>query len=522
MAPDSASKKASNTRRWLVLGGLAALAVAALLTRGFGLMDAGTGAQSVTYRFAEVSRGPVRTVVSASGSVRPVVMVLVGSQVSGQIAELLVDFNSAVKQGEVIARLDPATFQARVWQAEADLKVQEANVGMQEASLIEMAAEVDGAKAALDNAAQDFKRKKELLERKVVAPSVVDTAIALRDQAAAKLRAVKARQMMQGAQVKNAKALVDERRAQLKQRQLDLDNSIIRSPVDGVVISRSVDVGQTVAASLQAPTLFTIAQDLRKMQVEVSVDEADIGRIFDNQKVVFTVDSFPGREFAGHVKQVRKAPTEISNVVTYTVVVAADNPDLSLLPGMTANVSVVIGERDEALRVPAAALRYQPPAAGNTAATSANAGRATDRLVERLKKQLDLKPEQENAVREAFAEVGKKVRAMREAGASADEVNAARDKLRQQARERAAEALDTKQREKYWELVKERAKRQTTRGRAWIVGKDGKPEAVSIVTGISDGALTEVVSGELQPGQKVITGQSAAPKDSGRRRSFGF
>lgn len=516
MAPRS-----SNTRRWLVLGGLAALALAASLTRGFGLLETGAGAQSVTYRFAEVSRGPVRTVVSASGSVRPVVMVLVGSQVSGQIAELLVDFNSVVKQGEVIARLDPATFQARVWQAEADLKVQEANVGMQEASLIEMAAEVDGAKAALDNAAQDFKRKKELLERKVVAPSVVDTAIALRDQAAAKLRAVKARQMMQGAQVKNAKALVEERRAQLKQRQLDLDNSIIRSPVDGVVISRSVDVGQTVAASLQAPTLFTIAQDLRKMQVEVSVDEADIGRIFDNQKVVFTVDSFPGREFAGHVKQVRKAPTEISNVVTYTVVVAADNPDLSLLPGMTANVSVVIGERDEALRVPAAALRYQPPAGGATAASS-TPGSGTDRLVERLKKQLDLKPEQESAVREAFAEVGKKVRAMREAGASADEVNAAREKLRQQAREKAAEALDPKQREKYWELVKERAKRQTARGRVWIVGKGGKPEAVSIVTGISNGALTEVVSGELKPGQKVVTGQTAQPKDSGRRWSFGF
>jgi HlyD family secretion protein len=516
MAPRS-----SNTRRWLVLGGLAALALAASLTRGFGLLETGAGAQSVTYRFAEVSRGPVRTVVSASGSVRPVVMVLVGSQVSGQIAELLVDFNSVVKQGEVIARLDPATFQARVWQAEADLKVQEANVGMQEASLIEMAAEVDGAKAALDNAAQDFKRKKELLERKVVAPSVVDTAIALRDQAAAKLRAVKARQMMQGAQVKNAKALVEERRAQLKQRQLDLDNSIIRSPVDGVVISRSVDVGQTVAASLQAPTLFTIAQDLRKMQVEVSVDEADIGRIFDNQKVVFTVDSFPGREFAGHVKQVRKAPTEISNVVTYTVVVAADNPDLSLLPGMTANVSVVIGKRDEALRVPAAALRYQPPAGGATAASS-TPGSGTDRLVERLKKQLDLKPEQESAVREAFAEVGKKVRAMREAGASADEVNAAREKLRQQAREKAAEALDPKQREKYWELVKERAKRQTARGRVWIVGKGGKPEAVSIVTGISDGALTEVVSGELKPGQKVVTGQTAQPKDSGRRWSFGF
>ncbi|MEK9754097.1 MAG: efflux RND transporter periplasmic adaptor subunit, partial [Rhodospirillaceae bacterium] len=332
--------------------------IAAWLTRGFGLLDGPAGDQAVSYRLAEATQGPIRTVVSASGSVRPVVMVLVGSQVSGQISELLVDFNSPVKQGQVIARLDPATFQARVWQAEADLKVQEANVGMQEASLIEMAAEVDGAKAALDNAAQDFKRKKELLERKVVAPSVVDTAIALRDQAAAKLRAVKARQMMQKAQVANAKALVEERSAQLKQRQLDLDNSIIRSPVDGVVISRSVDVGQTVAASLQAPTLFTIAQDLRKMQVEVSVDEADIGRIFDGQKVVFTVDSFPGREFEGQVKQVRKAPTEIANVVTYTVVVAAENSDLFLLPGMTATVSVVIGERADALRVPAAALRY--------------------------------------------------------------------------------------------------------------------------------------------------------------------
>jgi HlyD family secretion protein len=522
MVPQSTAKGA-RSRRWLALGVLAAGLIAAWLTRGFGLLDGPAGDQAVSYRLAEATQGPIRTVVSASGSVRPVVMVLVGSQVSGQISELLVDFNSPVKQGQVIARLDPATFQARVWQAEADLKVTQANVGMQEASLIEMAAEVDGARAGLDNAEQDFKRKKELLERKVVAPSVVDTAIALRDQASAKLRAVKARQMMQKAQVANAKALVEERSAQLKQRQLDLDNSIIRSPVDGVVISRSVDVGQTVAASLQAPTLFTIAQDLRKMQVEVSVDEADIGRIFDGQKVVFTVDSFPGREFEGQVKQVRKAPTEIANVVTYTVVVAAENSDLFLLPGMTANVSVVIGERADALRVPAAALRYQPPAGGAQAAsTTAGTGRATDRLVERLKKQLSLTAEQEKAVRDAFAEVGKKVRAMRDAGASADEVNAAREKLRQQARERAAEALDPKQRDRYWELVKERAKRQTARGRVWIQGKDGKPQAVTLVTGISDGAMTEVVSGELKPGEKVIIGQSAQAKASGRRWGFGF
>ncbi|MEK9753353.1 MAG: hypothetical protein VW338_09100, partial [Rhodospirillaceae bacterium] len=166
---------------------------------------------------------------------------------------------------------------------------------------------------------------------------------------------------------------------------------------------------------------------------------------------------------------------------------------------------------------------YQPPAGGAQAAsTTAGAGRATDRLVERLKKQLSLTAEQEKAVRDAFAEVGKKVRAMRDAGASADEVNAAREKLRQQARERAAEALDPKQRDRYWELVKERAKRQTARGRVWIQGKDGKPQAVTLVTGISDGAMTEVVSGELKPGEKVIIGQSAQAKASGRRWGFGF
>ena len=247
---------------------------------------------------------------------------------------------------------------------------------------------------------------------------------------------------------------------------------------------------------------------------------------------MFTVDSFPGREFEGTVKQVRKAPTEISNVVTYTVVVAAENPDQSLLPGMTANVSVVVGEREDALRVPAAALRFQPATGADTASTGqgagkspgqgANRGKATERLIKRLKEKLQLTADQEKAIRDAFAEVGKKARALRDAGAAPDDIKAAVAKARQQARESAATALDPKQRELFWEMVKERRKRQTGRGRVWVVGKDGKAQAVNIITGISDGTMTEVVRGELQPGQSVIIGQIAQPKQAQRRWRFGL
>lgn len=336
-----------------------ALAVVAASAGGFAIWS-GSEADGPIYRVAEVSRGDIESVVSSSGSLRPVVTVQVGSQVSGKISELLADFNSPVKAGQVIGRIDPAGFEAKVRQSQADLQVARANVSMQEASRLAMQSDVAAARSNLRDAEQDFDRKKQLLARRAVSQSVVDKGLAVKEQAVARLDGAQARLKMQDAQVAHARASVERSEAELRQRELDLGYTVIRSPVDGVVISRDVDVGQTVAASLQAPTLFTIAQDLSRMQVEVSVDEADIGRVAVGQDVVFTVDAFPRREYDGSVTQIRKAPTEISNVVTYTVIVGTRNPDLSLLPGMTANVSVVVGKRENVLTVRNSALRFRP------------------------------------------------------------------------------------------------------------------------------------------------------------------
>jgi HlyD family secretion protein len=273
--------------------------------------------------------------------------VQVGSQVSGQIKEILVDFNSTVKEGQLIARIDPETFQQKVRQAEADLDAARAAVNVQRAQQLQ-------AKVNLTEAERDFERKKTLVEKSFISP-------AERDKAQTTLDAAKAQAQVTEAQAKNSEALVRQREAQLAQAKVDLARTAIRSPVDGIVVKRSVDTGQTVAASLQAPELFIIARNLTDMQVETSIDEADVGRVQLGQKASFTVDAFPGRSFSGEVMQVRKSAQVVSNVVTYTVIVSAANPQLNLLPGMTANVRVVTAQKDAVLKVPNAALRFKPP-----------------------------------------------------------------------------------------------------------------------------------------------------------------
>lgn len=512
---------ASQSRPWrrprVLIGAVVLVAVAAA---AFFIWDGRTG-EKPTYRFAKVTRGDIKSVVSASGSLRPVVSVLVGSQVSGKIAELLADFNSPVTAGQVIGRLDPANFEAKVWQAESDLKVAQANVSMQEAALLAARAEVDAARSNLKDSEQDYVRKKELLDRRAVAQSVLDKAVAVKDQARAKLNGALANLRMQEAQVGHAHAMVDEKQAQLKQRELDLSYTIIKSPVDGVVINRSVDVGQTVAASLQAPTLFTIAQDLRDMQVEVSVDEADIGRIREGQDVSFTVDAFPDREFAGKVTQIRKAPTEIQNVVTYTVIVGAKNPDFSLLPGMTANVSMVIGARDDVLKIENTALRFKP--ADATARSQAEGQQAENRLdqrLERLAKSLSLTEEQQRDIRAIYEKVSEKARSMRAQGVEQDEIRRAVTAMRKNSRLQVEALLDERQRERYREIQQRRKQSQTRRAQVWIVDGAGALTPVDVAIGISDGTVTELVRGDLKEDQRVVIGQTRAAAPS--RGLFGF
>ena len=367
---------------------------------------------AATYRLTRVDRGPVTSAVSATGNLNAVITVQVGSQVSGQIKELFADFNTVVKKNQVIARIDPEIFQTKVNQAKADLDSAIASVANQQAQVERAQADVENARAAaLEGTAQTAKAQvavvdsKRTVDRDAVlfgqefiaaserdtAQAASDSALAQHDSAAAHEHALAAginaalgQLHVQEAAVTTARAQGAQKKAVLQQAQVDLDHATITAPVDGIVISRSVDVGQTVAASLQAPVLFTIAQDLTKMQVETSVDEADIGKIRLDGAATFSVDAFPGEIFRGRVSQIRKAALVVQNVVTYTVVIAVANPTGKLLPGMTANVKLIAAEKPSVVRVPNAALRFRPAGAeaqggsapsGPAKSSSAGAGR---------------------------------------------------------------------------------------------------------------------------------------------------
>ena len=290
----------------------------------------GTALPEVTT--AAVTRGSVISVVSASGTLEAVTTVQVGTQVSGAVQSLHADFNSIVKKGQVLARLDPSLFQTQVEQARANLAQAEADV--------------ERLRVALTDAGVKLARARELAAKQLIPATDVETADVAQRSAAA--------------QVRSASAQVSQARAALSQAEVNLQKTVIASPINGIVISRNVDVGQTVASSLQAPTLFMIAADLSEMQVKASIDESDLGQIHAGQAVGFRVDAYPDAEFHGTVMQVRLNPVVEQNVVTYAAIIAAPNPDLRLRPGMTANVSVEIARRENVLRVPAAALRFAP------------------------------------------------------------------------------------------------------------------------------------------------------------------
>lgn len=529
---------------------LAAVTVGGGLTYYFG----GRSEPTPDYRLAKIERGPVMSAISSTGTLTPVTTVQVGSQVSGKIKELLADFNSVVKAGDLIARIDSDTFEARARQAEAEVAVAKANVIMQEAGRERAKADLSNAyatasaaeaqvaamTAVLTEAARDLARKEPLFSRGVISSSDVERSRSARDQAQARLAEARAQikaqaaqieariaaEHMADAQVETAKAQVTQREAALFAARIDLENTFIRSPVQGTVISRSVDIGQTVAASLQAPVLFTIAQDLREMQVEVSVDEADIGRVVEGQSTVFTVDAFPGREFGGRVEQVRKASKVIQNVVTYTVVVTADNSGGRLLPGMTANVQIIIDRRDNALKVSNAALRFRPPGPGSAqTGTPVNGspgpasqpggqgGEGPAQFIDRLGQALELSAEQRDRVRALFAESGERIRQMRAQGAAPDDIRVEIERLRNQRTPKIEALLTPEQRDKYRVLRQSRGAggaATSQPGRLWVIGERGEPQAISVRVGISDGTMTEIVSGDVAEGQEIILGLAAA------------
>lgn len=289
----------------------------------------------VRYRTAVVERGPVISMVSATGTISPVVLVEVGTQVSGMIKGLHADFNSRVKAGETVAVIDPEPFKARREQAVSNLEVARSNVARSKVDLAQRKRELD--------------RVQSLLPQQFVAQNDVDVALTSYQSAEAQLRVAEA-------QVRQAEAALNAAEQELKY-------TVIRSPIDGIIVARNVEVGQTVAASFATPNLFLIALDLTQMQVNANVSESDIGGMTEGQEAVFTVDAYPGEFFTGTIRQVRLAPINIQNVVTYNVVISVDNTDLRLKPGMTANVSIIVAQNDQALKVPNAALRFLPPKA---------------------------------------------------------------------------------------------------------------------------------------------------------------
>ncbi len=393
----------------------------------------------LSYDTASVDRGPVVARITATGVLSALVTVQVGAQVSGQITQLLVDYNSPVKKGQLIARLDPVFYQAGVDQARANFVAAQAQV---EKAIVQ---EVD--------AKRQYDRTAALKQRDLMSQADLDTAEATWRAATA--------------QTGTAKGQLEQARAQLKQAEESLRFTDIHSPIDGTVISRSVDVGQTVASSLAAPTLFTIAEDLRRMQVDTSVAEADVGKLHDGMEATFLVDAYPNEKFSGRIRQIRNAPQTVQNVVTYDAVIDVANPDLKLKPGMTANSTVVYAERQDVTRVPNAALRFRPPpemlaqlggargpgsrgAAGGPSSSPASAG--------------------------GGAGGGRGGPGGGGGGAAAT------------------------------------AKTAPVQGQktVWVL-RDDKPTAVRITTGVSDGTLSEVTDGALKPGDVVITGVAGAP-----------
>ena len=411
------------------------------------------------YRMGVVDRGMVETQVTATGTVSAVTTVQVGTQVSGTILNLYVDYNSPVHKGEVIARLDPTSLETTVKQSQASL---------------------DQAKAQLAEAQRNLTRTKGLYDKNLASQSDFDTA-----QTA----------------VEVAQANVEVAQANLDRAKVNLDYSVISSPTDGTVISRNVDVGQTVAASLQAPTLFTIAQDLRQMQIEADIDEADIGGLKEGMDATFTVDAFPDEKFHGTIQQIRYNSQTSQGVVTYPVIIAVSNPDLKLRPGMTANVTVVTADRDDALRVPSIATRFRPPNA------PAQAGRQTGQR--------------------GAADAGGSDTTHRQAmgGDTTHMQRAGADTTRghhQWAGGRGGQRFGAQTQAAGTPAGSEQSKVHPAT--VWVKGPNGSAEPRQIMVGLNDGNHMEVVSGQLAAGDSVIIGMSGASSagaNSSRMPGFG-
>ncbi len=419
------------------------IVAAAAVTLYFTVLRTGDAAE-IGYNKEALKTGSIEALVDTTGTLNAVTMVDVGAQVSGKIINIYVDFNSQVKAGQIIARIDPEQFQTRIKQSEANYRSAQSRR--------------DNSRINLENSKKKHERAKNLFAKDLISIEDMDTAETNYYGAVSDLQ--------------TAEATLEQQQSALDSSKVDLNYTIIKSPIDGVVINRNINEGQTVASSLQAPVLFQIAKDLTEMQVECVVDEADIGRVAEGQSVRFTVDAYPNLNFRGTVKQVRYAPEVVSNVVTYTTIVEVSNPEMKLRPGMTATVAIVVGEARSKLLVPNTALRFTP----------------------------DLSQEEMRAL---FQEM----RAGHEGGQPGQSARPDGDRQRPQGQMGMPGGMGGG-----------RGGPQD-RGRVWYEDENGNLRMLSFKIGVTDNVYTEVVSGDLKEGLEVITGQAESGSGSSSRRS---
>ncbi len=556
------------SRKFSPAARLAALALVATGTTAaffYGIAEWGGAPAEGSYRLTKAERGEIVATVNATGTINPTTTVIVGSQLSGQVVQILADFNSEVKADQVVARLNSDQIRARLDAARADLEQMRAQKLVQQGQIEKVKAETDKARAAqadaeaqvvrnealLGDTQRIFERQSELRSRGYAAEQALDTARTNRDAQQAALTSARAQvnsakaaiaslaadlQVAQG-NLAAVTAQISQREAAVRQIEVDLRNTDIKSPVSGVVVQRNVELGQTVAASFTAPELFRVAEDLRQMEISANIDETDVGRIKPNQRTTFTVNAFPGRTFEGKVKQVRLGSQTVNNVVIYTTIIAIENPRRELLPGMTANLRIETDRRDDAIRIPNAALRWRPPADAPVTAAAPDApaaqrqargpanGNARNNLtefVEAVKTELQLSAEQSKAIDEIVIDMRKGfVSAMM----GEQDQNARRERaraLRKDMDDRIAAVLTESQRPAF-NTIRERLAESggaAQTGRVFVLGPDRKPQGVTIRIGASDGAQTEVISG-LDAGREVIIGGGPAA-NAQRGPRFGF
>lgn len=512
----------------LLLAGLVAVVaiVGFFVTRPKGTVE--------PYRTQAVSKGAITKAVSSSGTLQALVTVDVGSQISGQLKEVLVDFDDRVTQGQVLARIDPQTQESRLESAQAEMQSSVQSLNSSNANLAQTEANAKVSEA-------DFSRTKSLFDRGIVAPAALEKAQAQLDVSRAQIQVGRAA-------VKSAQARLQQSNASVRSNQIDLGRTVIVSPITGVVVDRKVDPGSTVAASLNAPVLFKIAQDLSKLEIKILVDEADIGQVKVGQQVNFTVDAFPSDRFTAVITQVRKQPETQSNVVAYVVIAQAENPDLKLLPGMTANAEITLERHTNVIRVPTAALRWVPAdeqapqtagrpggfpgggggnfgggnPGGNAAARGAGAARGggfrgnpvyvydqLDLSIDQMAKVEAIMATQRKTLQDAQAKMQKEMQ--RNGSVDRTAFQKQMQDLQTKSREQINLLLTPAQKAKMQQIQSGQDASPFPRGQIYVL-RDGKPYRIGVGVGVTDGQNTQVVSNAFKQGDVAIISGGPAVK----------